>query len=906
MLRRNGLLALAVGAMMLAATMSGCADDDGAGAPTGVDKAPKGTLHIVVSGLASDVAGVLYEINCVNGFSTTQYVPLETEGLPAHVDQSLAGSPFADLFQVLAPGVCTVSATAMLDPKTPAPDCTPVKETVTVVEGETTEIVMIIECKAKPTGALDLVTVITDNPSIVNVTYGTSKFILKCEPVTVTVEGEGGNGPLTYTFAVTSAPPAADYTMSSSGPVLTFWAETPGEYTITVTVSDGTNSTTMTFPIHVGDDPDVEHCEEVCCKLDDHLSITNKAACEDLGGVPVALDQCYVEVCCKTIDGVMTVAALECPQGNVLPADACDVAAEVCCRIQKQGTFWAASQTACNQQGGTVVPDAVCEQEVCCKTAAGNQIVPLSQCPNSQQLSMEQCVPQDICCSLPGGIFAIISEADCLKKLGKVVSMELCLPTVCCVGADGTVSVQPQTTCEKQGGQSLAEEKCNEVCCLPKGALEPVKELLYLCEQQGGVVLDPAKCSKITHVFQANATVEPGQACDLAPYLVVPSSGASKLAVYDLTTLLPLPTSPFATCANPSRILMDGNTDVYATCRNDGKVAKHTRDGVPLWSTQLTACSASRGIVLTGNGRLFAGCSDMPGNVFELNPATGAILGSVQTDMQVYGLAADSTGVYVSGYFSAMVGKFGVNGTENMLMLWSESYSSPYGIAADQIGGVWVTGPSLRLIDGVTGVLIDTAPTAAADGFMTGVQVGVDGRVYAAHYSTKKVSRYDPGPDATTVLNTHPTASDVHGLTLDGQNNVYTINQVSNDLTKITPANVATAFGGGILTFPYGYSGDMTGLTSQCMSGSNSTWLSAPVDSGNPATQWLTISWTATTPPGSGVAVYVRLDGGAWTQVTNGQALGLVGQVLEVKALLSSTIAGNEPTLVDLTVVYQP
>ena len=903
MLGRKGLLALLAGVICVA-MVGGCSDDEGgSGAPAGVEKGPKSSLHVVTSGLADDVAGVLYEVNCAGGFNLSKYVPLETEGLPDHVDQTLAGSPFADLFSVVPPGTCTVSATAMLDADTPAPDCTPVKKDVVVVEGKTTEVVLVIECKAKPTGGLDLVTVITDLPSIVDVIYDGSKFIVKCEPVSITVSAEGGNGPLTYTFEVTDAPPGADYEITPKGNVLTFWAETPGEYTVTVTVSDGTNETTMTFPVHVGDDPDVEHCEEVCCKIDDHLAVTNKQACENKGGVAVPLEQCYVEVCCKTIDGVMTVAALECPQGNVLPADACDQAAQVCCRVGNQGTTWATSQAACTAQGGSVVPDAVCAVEVCCKTAAGLQIVPLSECPDSQQASMELCLPQDVCCSLPGGLFAIIPEAECLKQ-GKVVAMDLCLPAVCCVGADGTASLQPQVTCEKQGGQSLPEEKCNEVCCLPKGATEPVKELLYLCDQQGGAVLDPAKCSKVQQVFQIGATVEPGQTCELAPYLVVPSSGASKLAVYDLTTLNPLPTSPFATCANPSRILMDGNTDVYATCRNDGKVAKHTRDGVPLWSTQLTNCASSRGIVLTGNGRLFAGCSIMPGNVFELDPATGAILGSVQTDMQVYGLAADSTGIYVSGYFSSKVGKFGVNGAENMQMLWSQSYTGPYGIAADQIGGVWITGSDLRLLDGATGLLIDTVPTTL--GFMCGVQVGLDGRVYAAACGANKVNRYDPGPDTVTVLNPQAGVSDLHGLTLDAANNVYTINQISNNLTKITPANVATGFGGGILSMPYGYSGDMTGLTSQCMSGSSSTWVSAPVDSGGPTTQWLTISWTAITPPGSGVAVYVRLDGGAWTQVTNGQALGLVGQVLEVKALLSSTIAGNEPTLVDLTVVYQP
>ena len=134
----------------------------------------------------------------------------------------------------------------------------------------------------------------------------------------------------------------------------------------------------------------------------------------------------------------------------------------------------------------------------------------------------------------------------------------------------------------------------------------------------------------------------------------------------------------------------------------------------------------------------------------------------------------------------------------------------------------------------------------------------------------------------------------------------------SSTLTKLPAGQLTpTSFGGfaggpTILTSPYGYNGDMTGVTSGCLIGTTDEWYSSTINS-TAGTTWLTISWTAVTPAGSATAVYYSIDNGTtWTQATNGQNLNVVATNFQVKVLLSSTIAGNEPTLNDVTVTYQP
>ncbi len=872
-----------------------------------------GNLQVVSQAVtAADVAGILYEIVCEDGTTATEYVPMEDEGLPEHIDLTLAGQPFADLFMVLAPGECTVTATAMLGPGEVAPGCGSVSQDVTIVADETTEILLVIECEADPVGALDVIVVVTDAPSIVDVVYDDSKFIVQCEEVNITVTAGGGLPPLTYDFVVITEPIGANYTSSSAGGVFTFYAETPGMYEVTVTVTDANGSTTeMTFPIHVSDDPNIEHCGELCCQLEDgHVFFGNDEACETAGGVPVAEELCEAEICCETPAGPMMLNAASCPQGAALPDDAC--MQDFCCKTD-DGLLYTPDVAACEKLGGVIVADEACQEEVCCKTGEGSIFVPATDCPPGQLQPADLCAPQDVCCQREDGTVMIMTDEECADLPGIVQPMDKCLPEVCCKLPDGTWATLPESTCNQLGGGADSEDLCKKICCIFQDEGVSIIATAGDCQFQGGVLSPLADCDvPQDHLWQADYTLDPDASCDPEPYLVVPSSGANKLAVYDLTTLLPLPTSPFDTCSNPSRIMMDSNTDVYASCREGtfgGRVRKNTRDGVFIWETQLTACTGARGITLSGDGRLFAVCSSGVRAIFELDPATGAIIQdlALSNNWYPYGVTPSSDALYVA-YLGSGVTRIDL---ATFTIDWDVAVSpGPYGISADGLGGVWVGGQSLQRLDsaGFVTDIIDTTDGGTYQGYVTGVQVALDGTVNGALSQSDTLLRHDPMGGTTDFWPADVGANQTYGVTADANDNIYTINRSSHSLTKFDTTGTATGFGpdgGGniILVQPYGYSGDMTGITS-CLAGTTDVWYSDVYDSGSATTTWNVITWVETTPPGSSVSVYYSLDGVSWTLATNGQTLGVVGQTFQVKAVLQSTIPGNEPTLTSVSITY--
>ena len=181
------------------------------------------------------------------------------------------------------------------------------------------------------------------------------------------------------------------------------------------------------------------------------------------------------------------------------------------------------------------------------------------------------------------------------------------------------------------------------------------------------------------------------------------------------------------------------------------------------------------------------------------------------------------------------------------------------------------------------------------------------GHIYAANEGSSSVVKLDPATGTWVELPLAAGDYANHGLTLDIDSNVYSINQ-SGTVTKIEAlTGTATSFAAGDLVSPYGYSGDMTGLTSSCMMGTTDTWLGPLLQSNNPLTEWQVLSWTATEPAGTSVRVYYRVDGaaGVWIDAgTSPATLGVTGQTFEVKAKLSAINGATAPSLGTVTVTY--
>jgi hypothetical protein len=241
-----------------------------------------------------DVAGILYEITCDDGTVITQYVELEDGPMPTWLDPAAGpGHPFADLFSVLPPGECTVTATPMQDADTPSEDCAPVSETFTVLPGETVELVLMSQCVGEPAGAVDIVVGLNDPPEITALDMDLGKFICVDEPLQLTVTATDPNGDaISFTWQVTDWPenpaPGTWSLTPATGPSVSFQAGTVGPYELIVEVTDSYGASTwLTFPVHV------VPCEDVCCKLAQGYQVVPPGDCPDGSQVPMDLcDSC--------------------------------------------------------------------------------------------------------------------------------------------------------------------------------------------------------------------------------------------------------------------------------------------------------------------------------------------------------------------------------------------------------------------------------------------------------------------------------------------------------------------------------------------------------------------------------------------------------------------------------------
>ncbi len=922
----------------------GCPPDGGAG--------PFGLLHVQTSGLTSaDVNGILYELECDDGTSMSEYVPVAPQGLPEEIDPALAGQPFADWFQLLPVTTCVVTATAMSDPGTAVEGCSVASQEVTIPQDETIEIVLVIECEADPTGALDVVVVVQDGISLVDASFDPAKFVVQCQAVTFTVTVAGGDGEYDYTWEVVDAPLGASYTASGDGDAFTFFSEFTGEFTVTVTITDGSGgSTQLTFPIHVGFGQTVEHCDETCCEFTDgSVGVLPIAMCEADGGTPVGLEVCEAEVCCLLDDGTYGfLAAMNCPVALQHPDETCE---QVCCKGPDGVSLSWLDPIDCKAQGGVVTTSDACLEEVCCKTGEGSQLVAAVDCPPGQQQPLELCDSpvEAVCCLGSDGLpIMALSANHCLMIGGSVAPKEDCLPTTCCALLDGVYEVHPLTTCEALEGVPGNLELCERVCCeAPSGARK--KLTAGACADLGHFPLPLGECPPDPEVaaWDAEYTLNPEVACEDSGYLVVPSSLNDQAAVYDLDTLLPIQGSPFATCDNPSRVMMDANTDVYSTCRgytyagvnvnttsglNGGQVVKNDREGNLLWNVAVPMCTGTRGVAMAG-GRLFAACSHGVYGVYELDPIDGSVLGSIATPSPPYGIWATAEGLWIPMYYNGRVGYATHTPTltfDFMIDAPDLAPYKPYGVAADAQGAGWFTlvepaganssGDALLEVQTDATFALHTIPVLPNTRGGCGVQVGLDGIIYVAQCNIGPGAAgfvtFDPLTQQTTqtAVSNLPLAvpHDSHGLTVDAANNVYLLERSRDALHRFTPAGLETAFGetaagATILDNPYGYSGDMTGLASSCISGTTDHWVGSAFDSGSASSVWTTITWNATTPPGTSVGVQISVDGSQlWTAVSNGQYLNVQGQFLAVKAILQSSVAGSAPTLHDVQVLYLP
>lgn len=206
----------------------------------------------------TDVAGFTFtatEVDCATGLPIappnviTAFEDLEDVYLPG-TGGMFENAPFdtgsqhlfSDHFFALDPGCYDVVVQPVDDAGNPSVDCAPASAfNVPVTDGQTTEILLISQCRERETiGGLDVIAAINHPPRITGLTYDPSKFI--CEDTTticlttedpdsdpVTLVPTGGSG---WTLLSQTEDPDTGETCFE------FQFEGPGDYEVTFTAYD--------------------------------------------------------------------------------------------------------------------------------------------------------------------------------------------------------------------------------------------------------------------------------------------------------------------------------------------------------------------------------------------------------------------------------------------------------------------------------------------------------------------------------------------------------------------------------------------------------------------------------------------------------------------------------------------
>lgn len=206
----------------------------------------------------SDVVSVQLtatEVDCVTGeaipggdvhTSTADLLGMSLGDFSISADPFAADSDhdFTDIFLLVEAGCYDLVAVPLDEDGQPSEDCYDAVSDgpVEVLDGETTEVVLISTCEGQATGGLDTVIAFNEEPTVSDFTYDPSKFVGTCEPVVVCAEATDPNGdPMEFVWTVSSG----TFTVVSSEQVgelatecIEITATEPGTLDIDVTVYD--------------------------------------------------------------------------------------------------------------------------------------------------------------------------------------------------------------------------------------------------------------------------------------------------------------------------------------------------------------------------------------------------------------------------------------------------------------------------------------------------------------------------------------------------------------------------------------------------------------------------------------------------------------------------------------------
>jgi streptogramin lyase len=226
-----------------------------------------------------------------------------------------------------------------------------------------------------------------------------------------------------------------------------------------------------------------------------------------------------------------------------------------------------------------------------------------------------------------------------------------------------------------------------------------------------------------------------------------------------------------------------------------------------------------------------------------------------------------------------------------------------YGLGIDNNGYIWNATWTNNTVDKIdpAGNVVGSYYLGGVGNSLRGVAVTPDNDIWVAASGSNRVIRVNNDGTVQGYINVGSTPT---GVAVDSNGKVWVTNYGSNSVMRIDPLtnliDLTIDLGPGAA--PYNYS-DMTGtvLTGQTIP--TGTWRYV-ADSGVLGQEWDQILWNTeaegSVPTGTSITVYARaadtldlLNAAAWLAFGSGDTLGLFGEFLEVRAVL--TRSGNQP-----------
>ncbi|MBI4604947.1 MAG: hypothetical protein HY721_23545 [Planctomycetes bacterium] len=365
-----------------------------------------------------------------------------------------------------------------------------------------------------------------------------------------------------------------------------------------------------------------------------------------------------------------------------------------------------------------------------------------------------------------------------------------------------------------------------------------------------------------------------------------------------------------------------------ADTNGDGMIQQsEIRDERVAWATHVgPANGLGRCVAIDGSGDIWVGLFNSR-QFWKLRGSDGAILGGpFPAGSSPYGALVDANGILWAATLGNDLIEFNTNTSTLVALRNHAAFGSNYGVALGRdAGGNTIVylgsfGGSRSFIRYNSGTGVFDAPAAGTQYQGLGISTDGAGDIYSgvrggsagAGLGVGSLVRYRP--DGSRVwASSAQVGGDNRGVPIDANGDVWFVHLDQSRLSKFRGTDGAHLGVFPTGRFPYTYS-DATGLGLRS-SFPQGTW-TVVHDGGSPGILWTSIAWNQEPqgfePQPGAITVEARaadtagdLAAAPFSPVTNGGALALTGQLIEVRATLRP--AGDQsPVLSDLTINGRP